>query len=65
MAKYSHPEHGDMEFIETYRGYDDEIEVWRCVDCHVVAQPEDADEVFDAHDCGQYESVRKGISDNL
>jgi len=59
---YQHPDHGNMEWVETYKAYDEEVEAWRCTDCHVVAEPGRADEVFSEHDCGQYERVRKGIT---
>lgn len=59
---YSHIDHGEMEWVER-EGFRDEnnIEGWRCEECHVIAEPERADEVFDNHDCEQYQSVRNGI----
>ena len=64
MGDYSHPGHGDMEWRES-NGFDKQVKGWRCVDCHVVAEPERADEVFDDHDCEQYEKVRKGVTGSL
>jgi Zn-finger protein len=57
MEEYSHPDHGEMKWVE----YTDEIKGWRCEDCHVIGHPERADDVFDEYDCGQYKRVRKGI----
>jgi len=65
MTEYEHPEHGEMEWIDTYNGWDKKVEGWRCTRCHVIAEPDRADEVFDDHDCDQYKSVREGVSDVL
>lgn len=64
MGEYNHADHGEIEWYE-FNGYREQIEGWRCVDCHVIAELEDADEVFDEHDCEQYERIRKGVTGAL
>lgn len=64
MENYTHDEHGEMEWYE-FDGFAKQIEGWRCTDCHVIAEPKDADEVFGEHNCEQYEQVRKGITGSL
>lgn len=65
LEYYSHSEHAEMEWynFSDFGGRD--VEGWRCTKCHVIAKPDEADEVFDNHDCGQYEKVRKGITDTI
>lgn len=62
---YSHPDHGEMEWVEYNDHRHQDIEGWRCEDCHVIGAPERADEVFDDHDCEEYETIRKGITGGL
>jgi len=63
--EYSHPDHGEMEWVEYDTMRNRDIEGWRCEDCHVIGPPDRVDEVFDNHECGHYEEVRKGISGKL
>ena len=65
MGNYNHPDHGEMEWVDSYAGYNKKIEGWRCRRCHVIAEPERADNVFDDYDCDQYKNVRKGVTETL
>ena len=66
MAEYEHSEHGEMEWYECNPKHRDIlIEGWKCNKCGVIAPPEDADEVFDSHDCENYQSVTEGITETL
>lgn len=64
MDEYSHPDHGEIEWYEFETGRKT-ITGWRCEKCHVMAEPEEADEIFDEHDCEQYERIRKGVTGKL
>jgi len=64
MVEYNHPDHGEMEEHRVNKARV-QIDGYRCSVCHVVADKENPDEVFDQYDCEQYENVQKEIIGNL
>lgn len=61
---YSHPDHAEMEWYEADTDRVD-VEGWRCTRCHVIAPPDEADDVFEEHDCDHYKNLQEGITGSL
>ena len=60
---YEHPDHGEME----WRSVDSDVveDGWRCSRCGTMAPPDDADEVFDSHDCDRYKNLTEKITGSI